>query len=460
MDAVDATCEALARLPETHVQFTLLRCCLDAAKVMDLLRAAPFGQAAAECERFTRILRDTLSTIVGTPLSDTQWAQASLPIRKGGLGVKDPVLLRLPARIAAVADFVARGSTVLRLPGPVAPLPVDWHVCLTRAVLLLGPIQPLQAWAGDSALLKLADPTHRKQQWWSDAVYSATSVSFQEALQGADAVRFASQCTPHAMAWASVVPAEALRTLIPATDFRCLLRFHLGVPLLPSAGPQCPKCDATLDAFGHHLVCCNRNGIVQRHGAVQDAVFRLAHAAGFTVRKEQMAPDRSRPGDVFVARLDANGPGAVDITVRHTLAPSRPVRRATDVDGWLAAQEREKVAKYAGQCRRLGWTMVPFVVDCYGAFGHEAQAFVASCLKLLLAQKELWARRGAEADAWQTLSLALAREVARQLRVSRFAEEMTADPARELPPDPPRNGSVRVGGTGAHDPYRLIEGAR
>ena len=49
---------------------------------------------------FGTVLRDTLGFILGAPVSDTQWAQATIPARLGGLGIQDPVSSRLPARIA------------------------------------------------------------------------------------------------------------------------------------------------------------------------------------------------------------------------------------------------------------------------------------------------------------------------------------------------------------------------
>ena len=104
--------------------------------------------------------------------------------------------------------------------------------------------------------------------------------------------------------------------------------------------------------------------------------------------------------ETFIPRLDANCPAAVDVTVRHSLAPSRPVRSAADLDSWFEGQEREKFAKYRGACARRGWTLIPFVVDCYGGMGREAAVLVGQLLKLLLGQKEAWARRSAEADVW------------------------------------------------------------
>ena len=44
-----------------------------------------------------------------------------------------------------------------------------------------------------------------------------------------------------------------------------------------------------------------------------------------------------------------------------------------------------------------------------------------SCLlKMLLAQRETWERRGAETDVWQGLSISLMRDIGAQLRTARF----------------------------------------
>ena len=53
-----------------------------------------------------------------------------------------------------------------------------------------------------------------------------------------------------------------------------------------------------------------------------DALVVATRKAGFPCRKEQGLDDRSRPGDVFVNRLDVDGPGAIDVTVRDPLASS------------------------------------------------------------------------------------------------------------------------------------------
>ena len=186
-------CEALVQLPQAHVQLTLLRCCLDARKVNDLLRAAPLEQAVAVQSRIGALLRDTLGLILGAPLSDGQCEQATLPARFGGLGIQDPAATRLPARIAGLVDFVRRAPGVLGLPTDFPHLPSDFVPCLSRARELLGDHQPLVAWLQDSSWVAGADRSHLTQRWWSDCCARRRQALIREKLKGEDAVRFESQ---------------------------------------------------------------------------------------------------------------------------------------------------------------------------------------------------------------------------------------------------------------------------
>ena len=417
-------CEALSLLPHSQVQLTLLRCCLDAKKVNDLLRATPLEQAADIVAGIGHLLRDTFSCIIGSPVSDLQWEQASLPARFGGLGIQDPGQTRASARLAGLVDFVRRARGVLGLPADYPQVPTDFSPTLLRIKGILGDQQPLLAWTQDSSLVLSADHAHLTQRWWADACARHRQGVLRASLQGDDAVRFESQTQPHAMSWVAVIPSSGLRTLLPAGDYKCVLRWSLGMSQVPEdvqgLSLACPRCNGPMDSTGHHLVCCHRNGITRRHGAVQQYVLDLAHKAGFSARREQGGEDRTRPGDVLITRLDANGPCAVDITVRHTLAPSHPLRKAADLPQWVSRQEEDKRSRYAATCRSLGWTFTPLVMDCFGAVGPDGRTLMGTLLRMLLAQREPWERRSTEADAWQGLSLALVRELGAQLRAARF----------------------------------------
>jgi hypothetical protein len=80
---VRETADALSRLPQGHLQYLILRYCLDSCKVNDLLRALPTTAATPQREEMARMMRDTLSGIVGLPLTIDQWAHATVPIRQG-----------------------------------------------------------------------------------------------------------------------------------------------------------------------------------------------------------------------------------------------------------------------------------------------------------------------------------------------------------------------------------------
>jgi len=49
------------------------------------------------------ILRSGLSSILNVDLSDTQWLQASLPVRHGGLGIRNAQMLAPSAFLVSAA---------------------------------------------------------------------------------------------------------------------------------------------------------------------------------------------------------------------------------------------------------------------------------------------------------------------------------------------------------------------
>ena len=124
---------------------------------------------------------------------------------------------------------------------------------------------------------------------------------------------------------------------------------------------------------------------------------------------------KTRPGDVFFSRWGSGGPAAVDLTVRDPLAPSHPVRQVSGLEPWRLRQEEGKGRKYLAQCQRWHWQFVPFVMDVFGGFGGQARRVVSHLVTCTLGELEAWKRREMEASIWQELSLALAREVGRQL---------------------------------------------
>jgi hypothetical protein len=436
--------DVLEKVPEAHVQFTLLRQCLSACKVNDLMRSTPAGWAEVECAQLGSRIRRCLETIMGASPTAVQWEQAALAVRCGGLGVTDPALMRPAARLACIAHFVQNATDVLGLPREMEILPRDLSQVLAAVRAQVGDLQPLPAWQLDQTLLKRVEAPQASQKWWSDKVHCALQASLlTRQPTEADAVRFRCQVRPHALAWLAVVPSVPLRTLIPTVDFAALLQFTLGVPLVgacedPGGGGRapivrrCPKCRLALDDLGHHFVCCQKNQLYRRHNAVVEALAQAASRGGFSYQREQGAGDGSRPGDLFLPRLNADGPAAVDVTVRDPLMPSRPAT-VERLPTWHSLQEGEKRTQSQTKCARLGWQFIPFVMDVFGGLGEAATELVSTLLKGILARQEAWQRRTVEATVWQSISLSLMKEVARQLAWTVFAEQQGEEEAGSAP---------------------------
>ena len=417
LQKVEQATNVLQVLPQAHLQFTLLRFCLHACRVNDLLRACPIGMAKPEVLRFSKVIQGTLEGMMGVSLTPAQWSQATLAIRCGGLGIGDPVRLRAAARLSGLVNFLKQGPRCLGIERTKELVPLDTVACIGEMVERVGEMAPLLAWRQDVEAVGSAESPHDEQRWWTQRVMVAEVERLAKAGDNADMVRFACQRDAHAGAWLAAVPSSATRTLIPGTEFRTLLRWWLGVPLLAEdqVGAPCPLCGTAMDVLGHHLVCCKQNKPMRRHMAIQDTLVAISRRAGLSCRKEERTPENSRPGDVFYPRWDTDGPAAVDATVRDPRIPSQPLQQAEAVPKWRERQEADKVSRHGNACKRLGWTFVPFVVDVWGGLGEKAKAFMGVLVKAIVGQREGWQRRQVEASVWQDLSMALARELGRQL---------------------------------------------
>ena len=93
----------LKSLP-SHDALILLRPSFSAPKVIHTLRCATCSGHPLLCE-FDNLLREGISTITNSLLSDWQWLKASLPIRERGLGIRSASSLALSAVLASVESM-------------------------------------------------------------------------------------------------------------------------------------------------------------------------------------------------------------------------------------------------------------------------------------------------------------------------------------------------------------------
>jgi len=89
----------------------LLKASFSAPRVQHLLCSPSVGHAALGI--FDELLRTALGYLTNCDLSDSEWIQATLPVRDGGLGVSRVSTLALPAFLASAASTLCLQDEIL-----------------------------------------------------------------------------------------------------------------------------------------------------------------------------------------------------------------------------------------------------------------------------------------------------------------------------------------------------------
>ena len=133
-------------------------------------------------------------------------------------------------------------------------------------------------------------------------------------------------------AWVGCIPVQRLGLKIGNIEFVNLLKFRLGIPVIPCdmAGSPCPRCDAAVDVFGDHFLVCKNAGFWHRHNLVCDVLSQELTSYGIQHEVEKSFAGLERPADIWIPHW-ANSPGlAVDVTVVHCIPDARQVEKAEE----------------------------------------------------------------------------------------------------------------------------------
>ena len=95
----------LHEIGDLHIEFTLLKSCFSFPKFSFALRTVDTTQHKDILGRFDASVKAALEAILGVPLPQLQWDQASLPVALGGLG------LRKAENHASAAYLGSRGAS-------------------------------------------------------------------------------------------------------------------------------------------------------------------------------------------------------------------------------------------------------------------------------------------------------------------------------------------------------------
>ena len=205
--------------------------------------------------------------------------------------------------------------------------------------------EPLAGWHAAPKQLASASLDHASQRWWAEHVAKEQRSRVCQLGSARDTVRLWWQEGPISNGWMSLLPNRAVRTDISDVDYRLLLRWWLGLPLLPLGVTLlgCPACGHPVDPFGDHFMCCGKNGNTCRHNALRDALFYVLVQASIPVGKEIRSGNGRVPADILLVTWVRGRDVAVDLTISHPLGLSEHpivVQRASE---HCRGAERDKI---------------------------------------------------------------------------------------------------------------------
>ena len=411
--------ERLRLVPEGQIQHALLRYCLDACRVVHLQRSTIVERARDAPTRLHDSLRRAVEDMVGMGISNATWSQATLPMRHGGLGIRCPLQTQPAARLAALVGLELHGRDRVGVPD-VAFIHRSPDLASTVDALCsqLGPnFQPLADWKADLRQFASASFDHASQRWWAGHVAVEQHSRLCKTGTARDMARLQCQRGPVANGWMSVLPSRAMRTDINDADYRLLLRWWLGLPILPVGQtlPGCPLCGDAVDPFGDHLVCCEKNGNARRHNALRDAFFDVLVASAIPSAKEVACGGQQRPADILLLTWERGRDVAVDFTVTHPLGLSQHPLIVKNVARHCQRAEAAKTAAEGDLCQRAGWGFAPAAFTPWGGSGPTARALLHEVGRRATAHLAGWPKQRRLREIHEGLSLTLAREVVRQL---------------------------------------------
>ena len=440
IDKVQESCQVLQSLGDPQTQHLLLRYCLDACTVMHFLRGVDCTQLQHQVQRCSNIIRRTWADVIGANnLSNEEWLQSTLPLRLAGMGIKDPLVVLAPARVAACLTFAVRARE-LDLPPESCMLPADIIRRMGDLTDHLGPdSQPLEKWITSNIRISEIEQDHVAQKWWTHKIHRARAAKLERLVPLRDKVRLTLQKMPATTSWMTVTPNEGLGRKIEGRDYRYILKWWLGRPIVDPACRTCPCCEGPMDMYGDHLVSCKHNQPLQRHNNLRDALANELQHHGLTVLKEVAVGGSRRPADLGLPNFDPRGPTAIDLVIHHPLSLSE--NRSSDLaKASLKNAEVHKIRESQDICNANGWMFAPMGWHPWAGVGPHGAAIRTRLEKEIAGDLQGWPRRTMIQSFRASLTFTLISFIAKQLRA---AEDALPDIPGDNPhPTPFTGGNV------------------
>ena len=343
-------------IPKHHA-FKVLQVSLGSPNLVSILRSSPC-HATEEVENIDMSLKENLEEILNIRLSQEKWIQASLPIKFGGLGIRRPSALAIPAYLSSFLNAQNINEAIKDN----NDFKTYWNYFTQETE-------------------KNEKPFLQTQKFLDENLIKKTFSHLYEILNEQERSRITSASHKRSGDWLKVVPQKKLGLHLDDDEFRHAVCLRLGLPVCEEF--QC-ICGEKIDTFGHHCFVCNRNnGKILRHTMVNECVSRTLTSAGLPNKLEPRNIsdcEHLRPDGVTLIPYKRGKSLAWDVSCPHPLCASH-VKNNTNC-GKLSTQcEELKSKKYS--CLEEKYNFCPIIIDTIGAYGCKTEAIITEIGRLL-----------------------------------------------------------------------------
>jgi len=311
------------------------------------------------------LLRRCVTRITNTDLTDDQWSQASLPIKAGGLGIRQATHLAPSAFLAAYAATAELQSLILSQPN----IQMSHHE-----------LTALDAWSNlTSATVPTGIPSLKQHNWDCHVVESERSRLFANQH---DKARLLAVSADHSSDWLNAIPISSCGLRLSDEAIRVAVGLRLGTKV---CRPHPCPCGTTVDSSGVHALSCKKSSArILRHNALNDLICRALVKAGVPSIKEPpglLRSDGKRPDGVTQIPWASGKCLAWDVTVTDTLAPS--YSHLSSISAGKAAERAAELKANKYSAITTSHDFMPIAFETLGPLNSAAAAFFKSLGKRL-----------------------------------------------------------------------------
>ena len=365
--ALDGHCENLNRavgrlkLISSHDSLTIIRHSLSAPKLNYMLRASP-SAGHPSLSMFDDTLRKALCTIINVDFTDTQWAQASLPVSLGGLGIRSVSSLAPSAFLASAAGTRTLQDLLL---ANVSHADIeDAEVCRTE-----------QIWCSLSKSRLLSGLTAHSQKNWDGVITSGQHREIVETATDSNRARILAVSAPHSGDWLNALPISSCGLRLNDDAVRVAVGLRVGARLCE---PHKCICGAEVDALGTHGLNCKKgSGRIARHNFLNDIIWRALNNADVPSTKEPtglVRTDGKRPDGLSQIPWAEGKCVTWDVTVTDTLAGYNLASSRAAAGSAAEAAARRKEDKYISLA--ASYHFMPIEVETLGPINKSGSDFI------------------------------------------------------------------------------------